>query len=80
LDILRRTQAGDGKRQIAKATGIDRNTIRKYLKIAAGCGFAPLSGPETLQEIALAIFREVHIASDKGSANETILMPHKGES
>lgn len=78
LDILRRTQAGDGKRQIAKATGIDRNTIRKYLKIADGCGFAPLSDPETLHEIALAVFREIHLSDGKGaSANETILMPHK---
>lgn len=41
LDVLRRTQAGDGKRQIARATGIDRNTIRKYLMVAEECGFTP---------------------------------------
>lgn len=78
LDILRRRQAGDGKRQIAKATGVDRNTVRKYLKIAETCGFTPLSDLETLHEIALAIFREVHLSSDKSaSANEELLLPHK---
>lgn len=78
LDILRRAQAGDGKREIAKATGIDRNTIRKYLKIAEACGFTQLSGAETLHEIAVAVFRNVHLSSEKEpSANEEILTPHK---
>lgn len=78
LDILRRAQAGDGKRQIAKATGIDRNTIRKYLKIATGCGFTPVTNPGTLHEIALAVFRKVHLSNHKGaSVNEEILEPHK---
>ena len=88
LDILRRAQAGDGKRRIAKATGIDRNTIRKYLKLAEAvrelkaervlaltatptpsvveaCGFTPLSDAETLHEIALAVFRDVHLAGEE---------------
>ena len=78
LDILRRAQAGDGKRQIAKTTGIDRNTIRKYLKLAEACGFTPLSRPETLHEIALAVFRDVRLSDAKEpSANEEILAPHK---
>lgn len=78
LDILRRAHAGDSKRQIAKSTGIDRNTIRKYLKLAEAFGFTPLSSPETLHEIALAVFRDVHLSGEKKpSANEDILAPHK---
>ena len=77
LDILRRTKAGDGKRQIAKATGIDRNTIRKYLKIAEVCGFTPVSAPEALHEIALAVFRAVHHSTDtSASTNEELLLAH----
>lgn len=78
LDILRRAQSGDGKRQISKATGIARNTIRKYLKTAEACGLTPLSSPETLREIALEIFREVHLSGEnEPSANEELLTPHK---
>lgn len=78
LDILRRTQSGDGKRQISKATGVARNTIRKYLKIAEACGFTPLSAPETLHQIALAVFREIYLSNQTGtSINEDLLAPHK---
>lgn len=79
FDILRRTQAGDGKRRIARATGIDRNTIRKYLSIAEECGFTPLSGPDELHLIALAVFRKVHPSggADQSSAADDILAPHK---
>ena len=78
LDILRRAKAGDGKRQIAKATGIDRNTIRKYLKIAEACGFTVLSEPETLHDIALTVFRKTHRQADTGgSANDELLTPHE---
>jgi transposase len=78
LDILRRAQAGDGKRQIAKATGIARNTIRKYLAIAETCRFTQVTSPEALHEIALAVFREIHLSSDKtASSNEELLTPHQ---
>lgn len=78
LDVLRRAQSGDGKRQISKATGIARNTIRKYLKTAEACGFTPLSSPETLREIALAIFRQIHLSGEKtASSNDDLLSPHK---
>jgi hypothetical protein len=30
VDVLRRYQQGDGIRAIARSTGIDRNTVRKY--------------------------------------------------
>ena len=33
FDILRRSQAGDSIRRIAKSSGMDRKTIRNYLRI-----------------------------------------------
>jgi transposase len=79
LDILRRVQAGDRKRQIAKATGIDRNTIRKYLRAAEECGLTLLSTHDELHEIALAVFRRVHLSGDnhRPNAGDDILAPHE---
>jgi hypothetical protein len=37
-DLLRRWQARQGVRQIARETGIDRKTIRRYTTAARGCG------------------------------------------
>ena len=39
IDILRRAKAKDSFRRIARSTGIDRNTIRNYLRLAAAHGF-----------------------------------------
>ena len=39
IDILRRAKAKDSFRRIARSTGIDRNTIRNYLRLAATHGF-----------------------------------------
>jgi len=79
LDILRRTQAGDRQRQIARATGIDRKTISKYLAVAKEYGFTPLSSAETLHEIAASVFRTIHLSgnNERTSANEEVLLPHK---
>jgi transposase len=76
FDILRRIRAGDGKRQIAKATSIDRNTIRKYLRVAEECGFTVLSTHDELHEIALSVFRR---AGDNNRPNvgDDIFAPHK---
>jgi transposase len=79
FDVLRRTQAGDGKRQIVRATGIARNTIRKYLAAAEECGFSPLSSPAMLHEIAAAVFRAIHLPGnhERTSVNEDMLLPYK---
>jgi transposase len=37
-EVLRRWLAGDGIRPIARATGLDRKTVSKYVTIALGCG------------------------------------------
>jgi len=60
LDILRRAQAGDSLRRIAKATGTDRKTISNYLRIAAEHDLVAGLEEDHLAEIALAVFRTVH--------------------
>jgi len=78
LDILRRRQAGDGIRPIAKATDIARNTVRKYIRLAEDKGFSDVPDAD-LEDIAYAIFKEVHNndnADDTG-IRDSILLPHK---
>lgn len=40
VDVLRRYQQGDKIRAISRSTGIDRNTVRKYLRMAEEKGFS----------------------------------------
>jgi transposase len=80
LDILRRAQAGDSKRRIAKATGMDRKTIRNYLLLAAEHGVVAGMTDEQLAEIAAAVFRAVHgpqIKSPSMTSASAPLIPHR---
>jgi len=80
LDVLRRAQAGDSIRRIAKATSIDRKTISNYLRIAAEHDLTAGLAEDHLAEIALAVFRTVHgpqmkpLSSTSASAP---LIPHR---
>ena len=60
IDILRRAKAKDSIRRIARSTGIDRNTIRNYLRLAATHGFSEIVPDELLAEIAAAVICSVH--------------------
>lgn len=60
IDILRRAKAKDSFRRIARSTGIDRNTIRNYLRLAATHGFNDTVADGQLSEIAAAVIRSVH--------------------
>ena len=40
-EVLRRWLAGDGVRPIARATGLDRKTVRKFVTAALGLGLKP---------------------------------------
>jgi hypothetical protein len=60
LDILRRDKAKDSHRRIARATGMDRKTVRHYLELAAEHGFGETMPDNQLSEIAAAVFRHVH--------------------
>jgi len=77
LDVLRRRATGDSISAIARGTGMDRKTIRKYLDLARQYGGSE-GGEENLQEIAYAVFREIHGKEDEdGSARDGLLLPHK---
>jgi transposase len=79
IDVLRRAQAQDSLRRIARATGMDRNTIRSYLRLAATHGFTDTSTDEQLPELAAAVIRSVHgheaKAAEPGACAP--LLPHR---
>ena len=80
IDILRRAQAKDSIRRIARATGVARNTIRNYLRLAAELGFSVTVPADQLQVIALAVFRAVHGIGGRDDAPPGAaapLIPHR---
>lgn len=78
LDVLRRRQAGDGIRTIAKAADIARNTVRKYIRLAQEKGLGSEADAD-LEDITYAVFREVHNNDNTDDANtrDSMLLPHK---
>ncbi len=78
LDVLRRQQAGDGIRTIAKAADIACNTVRKYIRIAQEKGLGREAAAD-LEDIAYAVFKEVRNNDnvDDANARDSILLPHK---
>lgn len=79
VDILRRCRRGDGIRSIARATGMGRNTVKKYLRLAYEKGFI-IEGPCDLVMIGAEVLAEVNAclpgpAPSKGQ----VLLPHKEE-
>ena len=75
VDVLRRMAAGDKISAIARSTGMDRKTVRKYIRIAEGKGFTK---EETdIEDIAYAVFMEIHGNGSDGNARDCILLPHK---
>lgn len=77
LDVLRRFKEGDSIRAITRSTGMDRNTVRKYIRLSQK---KKLDEPDTeLEDIAYAVFREVRNDDNSDDANnrDGILLPHK---
>jgi transposase len=79
VDILRRCQRGDTIRSLARATGMGRNTVKKYLRLAYKKGFTP-EGPCDLERIAAEVLTELN-ASLPGPfpSRGQVLLPHKEE-
>jgi transposase len=79
VDILRRAQSGDTIRSMARATGMGRNTVKKYLRLACEKGFI-IEGPCDLATIAAGVLAELN-ARLPGPAPSKVqaLMPHKEE-
>jgi transposase len=79
LDLLRRAKAKDSQRRIARATGMDRKTVRNYLELACKHGFDDTVADDQLPEIEAAVFREVHGGQKKSSDPGACapLLPHR---
>lgn len=78
LEVLRRQAAGDNISVIARATGMDRKTVRKYIRLAEQRGLT--QGSDTnLESVAYAVFREIQVSNDSGvgNARDSILLQHK---
>ncbi len=57
FDALRRKEAGDGVRRIARNTGADRKTVRRYLNAIedAGIGDATVVDEKVLSALGRAV-------------------------
>ena len=44
-EVIRRWQAGESQRGIARAIGLSRNTVEKYVRLAAAAGVTPAGEP-----------------------------------
>jgi len=60
VDILRRRLEGDSMKAIAKATGMDRNTVRKYIRIAEEKGVS-FDYKDDLDEIAYHLIWVINV-------------------
>jgi transposase len=49
-EVLRQWLAGASRREIARRVGVDRNTVRSYVRAAEGCGWSAGGGAEQLTE------------------------------
>ena len=78
VDVLRRYVAGDSIRSMASSKNIDRNTVRKYLRLAEEYGFS-VDYPGDLDEMAYRIFVAVHPEDREAGIKkrDETLLPHK---
>jgi transposase len=76
-DILRRWQAGDSARTIARSTGLARDTVGKYLHAARRLGLTAQGPPPTNGQL-LALGRLNQTAPPARAAPRTVLLePHR---
>ncbi len=77
VDILRRCQRGDTIRSLARATGMGRNTVKKYLRLAYKKGFRP-DAPCDLERIAAEVLMQLNAClPGPRSSKGLTLLPHK---
>jgi transposase len=76
VDVLRRYQQGDGIRAIARSTGIDRNTVRKYLRMAQEKGFSK-DRLIDLESLATEVFQQAQGPSGPPTVRDPVLDPYQ---
>ena len=57
VEVVRRWQLGESQRAIARGSGVARETVKKYLRIAEGLGLAANGPPPTEDQVV----RLVHV-------------------
>jgi transposase len=78
LHVLRRIHAGEGKRQVARATGRSRTTVTRYLTAAMDLGWVPgkTEPDEILAREVAAVLKPGPKDASPGEM-ERLLLPHK---
>jgi transposase len=74
-EVLRRWLAGDGIRPIARATGLDRKTVRRFVSVARGLGLSP-GDPWPEEQIVDAFvhgIKPTQVASRAGETEKLLL-------
>jgi transposase len=77
LDVLKRHQSGERIRQIARNTGRDRKTVKRYILAAAELGWvAEIHAPD--EALAQAVMEGLRPgkAAEELSQSESLLLPH----
>jgi transposase len=78
VEILRRWQGGESARSIARATGLARNTVGRYIQEARRQGLTPC-GPEPSDAQLLALTRLNQSAPPARAAPRTVQLERHGE-
>jgi transposase len=70
-EVIRRWQAGESQRHIARATGLARNTVGKCIRMAAAAGISPSSQAPPNEEVLAGLLRK----SQPGPSPGTVPAP-----
>lgn len=74
-EIIRRWQAGGTIRGLARGTGLSRNTIKKYILAAQGCGLTRTGPPPTEPQILSLVQLNVAGCHPTAIPTESVLSP-----
>src|SRR5256885_7356605 len=61
VEVVRRWQVGESQRAIARASGVARETVKKYLRAAEELGLAANGPPPTEDQVAGPLWTARHV-------------------
>ncbi len=79
VEILRRWRAGESARTIARATGLARNTVGKYLAEAQQLGLSPHGSPPTNEQLRTLSRLGQTAPPARAAPQATLLEPHRDQ-